>query len=92
MKRTSEIVASVALGVWLSVLTPGVARAAVIDITVANDTGREITGLYVSATAQSKWSPDQLNGAVVAPGGAFTLQSVSCGQATISRSSPVRWS
>lgn len=54
------------------------AGAAGIEITVVNQSARAIDGLYLSATAQSDWGPDQLNGVALAPNGSWTIRGVNC--------------
>jgi hypothetical protein len=52
-------------------------------IAVKNSSTLEIRHLYLSPTTEENWGPDQLDGAVVAPNGSFTITGVSCGQGTI---------
>ena len=81
MTRMHKFAGTIA-GAWLVLAGMGTARAATVDVIVANGTSREITGIYYSATSTSKWGPDQLNGAVVAPGTSWALPTASCAQST----------
>ncbi len=55
-----------------------------ISITVVNNSGRSIQHLYLSATGENNWGPDQLNGATIGSGGgSYTLGNVSCGGAGV---------
>ena len=81
MTRNSRIARTIA-GAWLALAGASWAQAATVDVVVVNGTSREITGLYYSATSQSKWGPDQLNGAIVAPGTSWALPTASCMQST----------
>src|SRR5882724_4696334 len=59
------------------------AHASATAITIANNSSREIRHVYLSATNQDNWGPDQLNGSIPPGGGSFTLDNVSCGGADI---------
>ena len=54
------------------------AHAAATRITIANNSSRAIQNVYLSATNQDNWGPDQLNGTIPPGGGSFTLDNVSC--------------
>lgn len=47
-------------------------------ITITNSSSWEIKHVYLSATDQDNWGPDQLNGSVINPGETFTLNNVAC--------------
>ena len=61
----------------------GVTAAAAMDITVVNQGSRQIDGLYLSATAQSDWGPDLLDGARLAPGATATIHGIGCTQSFV---------
>lgn len=42
-------------------------------LTIVNNSGWELRHVYLSAPNTDDWGPDQLNGAVIAPGQTFTL-------------------
>ena len=48
------------------------------NVTIANNSGREIRHLYLSPTNQDNWGPDQLAPTVISPGGSYTLSDVAC--------------
>ena len=52
--------------------------AAATNVTIANDSSREIRHVYLSAANGDNWGPDQLTGAIPAGGGSFTLGNLSC--------------
>jgi len=54
-----------------------------LGIRVVNNSALEIRHLYLSAPDSDNWGPDQLDNAIISPGGAFTINNVSCGQAEI---------
>lgn len=47
-------------------------------ITITNSSSWEIKHVYLSATSQDNWGPDQLNGSSIAPGQSVTLSDVAC--------------
>ena len=59
------------------------AHAAATRITIANNSSRSIQNVYLSATNQDNWGPDQLNGSIPPGGGSFTLDNVSCAGAGV---------
>jgi uncharacterized membrane protein YccF (DUF307 family) len=69
---------AIVAGLWLALVTAEPARAAVITITVTNTASRDVTGLYLAATAQSAWGSDRLNGDFLTPNQSVTLSGVSC--------------
>jgi hypothetical protein len=42
-------------------------------VTITNNSNVEIRGLYVSSADSDNWGADQLGGAVISPGGTYTL-------------------
>jgi hypothetical protein len=50
----------------------------VVNITVTNNSSREIHHLYLSPVDQENWGPDQLNNTVVRNGESFTISSAAC--------------
>ena len=53
------------------------------NITVSNNSSREIHFLYLSPVDQDNWGPDQLNNASLNNGQSVTLTNVSCSAADI---------
>jgi hypothetical protein len=54
------------------------------NITVVNNSSREIRHLYLSPVNQDKWGPDQLGGSIIGSGGgSYTLSNVACSQSSI---------
>ena len=53
------------------------------NITVVNNSSREIRFLYLSPADQENWGPDQLNNASLNNGQSVTLNNVSCSGAEI---------
>jgi hypothetical protein len=51
-------------------------------VTIVNNTSTEIRHVYLSATTDNNWGPDQLNSASIAIGGSHAL-SVTCGASEI---------
>lgn len=51
-------------------------------VTIVNNTSTEIRHVYLSATTDNNWGPDQLNSASIAIGGSSTLN-VACGSSEI---------
>jgi hypothetical protein len=65
-------------------LLAGARVPATTNITIVNNSSREIRHLYLSPPNQNNWGPDQLNGSVISSGGgSYTLSNVSCAQASI---------
>jgi hypothetical protein len=79
MKTTWTLLRYVIGAVLPIVLGVGTASAG-MDIAVVNQGTRQIDGLYLSATTQSDWGPDLLNGARLAPNGTSTIHGVGCTQ------------
>jgi hypothetical protein len=59
------------------------AHAAATAITIVNNSSREIRHVYLTATNQDNWGPDQLYGSRISSGASFTLENVSCGSGDI---------
>lgn len=60
-------------------LLSGAHTAATTSVTIVNNSSREIRHVYLSATSQDNWGPDQLDHSVIAAGGgSFTMSNVSC--------------
>lgn len=54
------------------------------SITVVNNSSREIRHVYLSASNQDNWGPDQLGGSMIGSGGgSYTLTNVACSEADI---------
>ena len=58
------------------------ARVRTINLTVVNDSGREIRHVYLSPVDQDAWGGDQLNEATIAPGETRSL-GVACEQSQL---------
>jgi len=56
---------------------------ATINITINNNSQREIRHLYIAAGNPNNWGPDQLNGSIISSGSSYTLNSVSCDGSSI---------
>jgi hypothetical protein len=59
------------------------AHAAGTNITITNNSSRDIRHVYLSATNQDNWGADQLNGSIPPGGGSITLGDVSCSGAGV---------
>jgi hypothetical protein len=65
-------------------LLSGAHTPATTNITIVNNSNREIRHLYLSPSNSDNWGPDQLDGSVISSGGgSYTLSNVSCAQANI---------
>ena len=82
MNHTSRRVRST-LAAVLALLATGAANAATMDITVTNTSPRDVDGIYLAATAQSAWGPDQIEADLLESGSSLTLQGVSCTSASL---------
>ena len=49
-----------------------------LNLTVTNNSNRQITHLYLSPVDQDNWGPDQLNDATISNGQSVTLSSLAC--------------
>lgn len=82
VRRASLLVAALGLlGLvpWLSAAcAPGT-----INITIVNNSTREIRHVYLAAGDPNNWGPDQLHGSRISPGASHTLTDVSCNGASI---------
>ena len=74
---------TIVAGLLAVLATAETVGAAPIAITVTNTASREVTALYLAATAQSAWGPDRLNGDFLEPTQSVTLTGVSCTQAFV---------
>jgi hypothetical protein len=43
-----------------------------------NNSNREVRHLYLSPADNDNWGPEQLHGAVIAPGASYTLSNAAC--------------
>ena len=59
------------------------AHAAGTSVTIANNSSREIRHVYLAGANGDNWGADQLNGAIPAGGGSFTLGNISCSGAGV---------
>jgi hypothetical protein len=65
-------------------LLSGAHTPATTNITIVNNSNREIRHLYLSPSNSDNWGPDQLDGSVISSGGgSYTLSNISCAQANI---------
>lgn len=81
---TSLAVLGIFIGIMVCAPLLSRAHAPATSITVVNNSSREIRHLYLSATDQNNWGPDQLLNSVIAPsGGSFTLNDVACNASSI---------
>jgi hypothetical protein len=67
----------------LGILAAVAVNVAAMDITVVNTSTRDVDGLYLAATAQSAWGPDQIEDELLEQGASVTLRGVSCGQSSM---------
>jgi len=83
-RRSLLLITSVAVMALIgSVFLVGARTQATIDITVRNNTQRQILHLYLAAGDPNNWGPDQLNGSTIPPGGSHVLNDVACSGSTI---------
>ena len=60
------------------------ARTQSINLTINNNSQREIRHVYLAVGDPNNWGPDQLGGAAISSGGgSFTLNNVSCNASSI---------
>lgn len=59
------------------------ARARSNSINVVNGSNRQIVHIYLSPADSDNWGPEQLHGAVIAPGDSFSVEDVACTQSQI---------
>lgn len=57
--------------------------AASINITINNNSQREIRHVYLAAGDPNNWGPDQLNGSTIPSGSSYTLNGVSCNGSSV---------
>lgn len=74
------MIAAVAVVALSSLTIPARARSLTSNITVVNNSSREIRHLYLSAPDSDNWGPDQLHDAAITPSNSFTLR---CDQASV---------
>jgi hypothetical protein len=73
-KSSIRLVLVVAVLASVCALTlPSAASTPTTAVTITNNSSWEIRGLYLSAANTNDWGPDQLGGAVISPGGTYTL-------------------
>lgn len=83
LKSSIRLVLVVAVLASVCALTlPSAASTPLAAVTITNNSSWEIRGLYLSPANSNNWGPDQLNGAVINPGGTYTL-SISWDQPTV---------
>jgi hypothetical protein len=70
------------LGALCTLTLHSAASTPLTAINITNDSQWEIRALYLSPADNDNWGPDQLNGAVISPGGTYTL-SISWDQPTV---------
>ncbi len=68
----------VVAGICAVPLLSGTYAQATINISIINNSQKEIRHVYFAPGDPNNWGPDQLNGSVIPPGGSFTLSGVSC--------------
>lgn len=78
LRRNSKMARTMVAGLLLGLVAAEPVHAAAISITVTNGASREVTGLYLAATAQSAWGSDRLNGDFLTSNQSVTLSGVSC--------------
>jgi len=66
-----------------TVLTMAKSSSSVINITVTNNSQRQIRHLYLAAGDPNNWGADQLNGSTIPSGATFVIANVACNEATI---------
>lgn len=54
-----------------------------INVTINNNSQRDIRHVYLAASDPNNWSPDQLNGSSISTGSSYTLSGVACDGASI---------
>jgi hypothetical protein len=61
------------LGALCTLTLRSAASTPMVAVNITNNSGWEIRALYLSPANSDDWGPDQLNGAVISPGGTYTL-------------------
>ena len=69
--RLLMLVAMLSLCAGVTLRSAASTPAAAVNL--VNNSGLEIRALYLSPAGNDNWGPDQLNGAVISPGGTYTL-------------------
>ena len=84
-RKATYVLVLVALSLTMIASVVGLSRArtAAINITVVNNTSRDIRHLFFSPPDSNNWSSDQLNDSAIAPSQSATVSGVSCDQANI---------
>jgi hypothetical protein len=77
------VIAAIAVGALSSLTILSRPRSHTSNITVVNNSSREIWHLYLSAPDSDNWGPDQLHDSAIATGNSFTLSNASCDQGSI---------
>ena len=76
---TSLVALAICVGIMVCGPLLSSAHVPTASITITNNSGREITHVYLSPPDQNNWGSDQLVNSVISPnGGSFTIGSVSC--------------
>ena len=75
MTGVSVLVIAIAISAAAPLLS---AHAPVASMTITNNTGRDISHVYLSHTDQNDWGPDLLNDAAISSGASVSLSNVSC--------------
>jgi hypothetical protein len=57
--------------------------SATVNITIVNNSSKDIRHLYLAAGDPNNWSGDQLGGSWISSGSSYTLSNVSCQGSTI---------
>ena len=83
LKSKRLLILTILFGMFACLALLSNAHAAATRITIVNNSSRAIRHVYLSATNQDNWGPDQLNGSIPPGGGSFTLDNVSCAGADI---------
>lgn len=84
LKRSKALlVFAVVIGVCACGSLLSSAHTPTANITIVNNSSREIRRLYLSAPDQNNWGPDQLGSSVIAAGGGSVTISASCSGASI---------
>jgi hypothetical protein len=69
-------------GIIGTTLLAGARTAATINVTISNNSQRNVRHVYLAAGDPNNWSADQLNGSIMT-GSSATLSGVSCDGASI---------
>jgi hypothetical protein len=84
MHRRSLLVASMVVAALVGITYLATAKAVnSINITINNQSQRDIRHLYLAAGDPNNWGPDQLNGSTIPSGASYTLEGVACNGSSI---------